>query len=150
VGCLLIETFRKEISMTTRTLGLFASVALFAMTGPRLNRAHAANDNADPPPPLRPPQEAIDACANQKEGAACTLSFHGRSMQGTCAKEPGGHDTLACMPPPPPEAVEACANLSEGATCTVSHHGRDIQGKCRNSPSGPGPLACMPPHPPRR
>ena len=135
--------------MTMRTLGLVAGVALTAMTGLRQNQAHAANDNATPPPPPQPPQEAIDACANKTEGATCMLSFHGRSVQGTCGNGPGGHEPLACMPPPPPEAVEACAKLSEGATCTVSHHGRDMEGKCNNPPSGAGPLACMPPHPPR-
>jgi hypothetical protein len=152
VGCLLIETFRKEISMTTRTLGLFASVALFAMTGPRLNRAHAANDNADPPPPLRPPQEAIDACANQKEGAACTMSLDGQSVQGKCVKGPEGQEPLACMPPPPlrppQEAIDACANQKEGAACTLSFHGRSMQGTCAKEPGGHDTLACMPPPPP--
>jgi len=133
--------------MTTRTLGLFASVALAAMTGFPARQALAANDHGGPP---GPPQEAIDACANQQEGATCMVSFHGQSVQGTCVKGPEGQEPLACMPPPPPEAVEACAKLSEGATCTVSHHGRDMEGKCRLSPSGKGPLACAPPHPPRR
>ncbi|HEX7498866.1 MAG TPA: hypothetical protein VF524_01030, partial [Polyangia bacterium] len=48
------------------------------------------------PPPPRPPQEAIDACANQKEGAVCALSFHGQSVEGTCANGPGGSELLAC------------------------------------------------------
>jgi hypothetical protein len=132
--------------MTTRTLGLFASVTLAAMAGLPTKHALAANDNGGPP---APPQEAIDSCANQSEGATCTLSFHGRSIEGTCAQGPGGNEPLACMPPPPPEAVEACVKLSEGATCTVSHHGRDMEGKCRLSPGGNGVLACAPPHPPR-
>ena len=135
--------------MTTRTLGLFASMTLAALTGFPPVQALAANDNGGPPAPPQPPQEAIDACANLSEGATCTLSFHGRTVEGTCGKRPGGNETLACMPPPPPEAVDACSKLSEGATCTVSHHGRDMEGKCRLSPSGKGPLACAPPHPPR-
>jgi hypothetical protein len=96
-----------------------------------------------------PPQEAISACTSLKDGATCTLSFHGNSVQGTCGKGPGGSETLACMPSPPPEAIEACANLTDDATCTVSHHGRDMEGKCKTPPSGSGQLACMPSHPPR-
>jgi hypothetical protein len=126
--------------MTAKILGLFSSMALAALMG------SASQAHANPPDP---PQEAIDACANLKDGAACTLSFHGHTMQGTCGKGPGGNETLACMPPPPPEAIEACANLTADATCTVSHHGRDMEGKCKTPPSGSGQLACMPPHPPR-
>jgi hypothetical protein len=132
--------------MTKRTLGILAGMALTAMTGLAAYQARAANDNGEAAGPPRPPQEAIDACANQKEGATCTVSFHGRSLQGTCVKGPEGQEPLACMPPPPPEAVEACANLSEGATCTVSRHGHTVDGTCRLSPSGAAPLACVPPH----
>ena len=54
--------------MTTSTLGLFASVTLAAVTGLGPAQAFPANDNGGP---SAPPQEAIDACANQKEGATC-------------------------------------------------------------------------------
>jgi len=97
----------------------------------------------------QPPQEAMTACASLKDGATCTVSFHGHTVQGTCGKGPGGSETLACIPSPPSEAIEACANLTEDATCTVSHHGRDMEGKCKTPPSGSGQLACMPPHPSR-
>jgi hypothetical protein len=136
--------------MTKRTLGILAGMALAAMTGLARNPARAANDNGEQAAPPHPPQEAIDACANQNEGATCTISFHGKSLQGTCVKGPDGQETLACMPPPPPEAVEACASLSDGATCTVSHHGRTVEGKCRLSPSGAAPLVCVPPPPSHR
>jgi hypothetical protein len=98
-------------------------------------------------PPRRPPQEAIDACANQQEGATCTMSFHGKTVQGACGKGPHGNETLACIPPPPPEAIEACAKLSEGAACTVWRNERNHEGTCRKPPSGSGPLACLPTRP---
>ncbi len=135
--------------MTTRTLGLLASMTFAALTGLAPNRASAANDNGGPP---APPQEAIDACANQQEGATCTVSFHGQSVQGRCVKGPEGQEPLACMPPPPrppQEAIDACANQSEGATCTVSFRGRSIEGTCAKAPGENEPLACMPLHPPR-
>ncbi len=84
--------------MTTRTVGLFASVTLATMAGLPTEQALAANDNGGP----SPPQEAIDACANQREGSTCTMSFHGRPDEGTCAKAPGSDETLACALPHPP------------------------------------------------
>jgi hypothetical protein len=138
----------KETSMTTRTFGLFASVTLAAMTGFPARQAFAANDNGGPP---GPPQEAIDACANQKEGATCTVSFQGQSVQGKCVKGPEGQEPLACMPPPPrppQEAIAACANQSEGATCSLTFHGRTVEGTCGKGPDGNETLACMPPPPP--
>ena len=97
--------------MTTRTLGLLASVTLAAMTGFPPAQALAANDNGGPPAPL---QEAIDACANQKEKATCTVSFHGQSVQGKCVKGPEGQETLACMPPPPQPPEIAGLAVEEG------------------------------------
>lgn len=139
--------------MTKGTLGILAGMALATLTCLARNQVHAANDNDEQAAP-RPPQQAIDACANQKEGATCTISFHGKSLQGTCLKGPDGQEPLACVPPPPPEAVEACAGLSEGAPCTVSHHGRNVEGNCRLPPSGAASdaatLACVPPPPARR
>lgn len=67
------------------------------------------------PPPGRggPPPEAVDACANLTEGAAC--SFEGRRgelVEGQCGMPPHGEEVMACMPEggppggghrPPPE-----------------------------------------------
>ena len=134
--------------MTMRPLGLFAGMALAVMTGLSPNQARAANDNAGPP---QPPQEAMDACANQKEGATCTVSFHGQTVQGKCVKGPEGQGPLACMPPPPKppqEAMDACANQNEGAVCTLSFHGQSVKGICAKGPGGNEPLVCMPPPPP--
>jgi hypothetical protein len=125
----------------------WAGVAFSALTLVPLSAS--ANDNATAPAPPRPPQEAVDACANLSDGATCTLSFHGQTIEGNCHQGPTGQDPLACVPPPPPEAIEACASLKEGATCTVTHHGHTMPGTCRNPPSGETGLACAP-QPPRR
>jgi len=55
-----------------------------------------------PPPPHKPPQEAFDACKSLSEGAACSASFNGRTMTGTCRKGPRGESELACVPEHPP------------------------------------------------
>jgi hypothetical protein len=147
---LLFEPFTRRKTMNARTFGALTGFALLALTNLRAFDARAANDNAEPAGPPHPPREAVEACSNQQEGAACTVSIHGQAISGKCRKGPDGEGPLACMLPPPPEAVAACASLSEGATCTVSHHGRSLEGKCRNSPWGEGPLACVPPPPARR
>jgi len=116
---------------------LYAGLALGAVS--LLPITASANDPSRPP---RPPQEAIDACANLSSGATCTVPLHGQTIQGKCHMGPSGQAPLACMPPPPLEAVEACASVSEGSACTVTHDGHTMQGSCRNSPSGEGPLAC--------
>jgi hypothetical protein len=99
--------------------------------------------HADPP---SPPQEAFTACANAKEGDACTVSMHGHDVSGTCSQF--GTQGLACRPNrppgPPPEAVAACASSKEGDSCTVTLHGESLSGTCRKGPSGQEPLACMP------
>src|ERR1019366_1508874 len=101
--------------MTTRNVGLVASVALAALLGFPSTKARAAGDREP-----GPPQEAIDACANQGDGATCPMSRHGRALQGICGKGMHGVETIACMPAPPPETIEACAKLNEGAACEVS------------------------------
>lgn len=106
---------------------------------------------ADPPAPPSPPQEAFDACASSKEGDACSVSFQGHSIAGTCATFPGSNK-LACRPngppPPPPEAVKACASSKAGEACTVDMHGHSVTGTCEHGPDGNGPLACRPAGPP--
>ena len=105
-----------------------------------------------PPAPHKPPQEAFDACKSHSEGDACSVSFNGHTMNGTCRKGPDGDATLVCAPAhppgPPPEAVEACNGLAEGATCSVSLHGETLTGTCRKDPRDGNVIACMPAHPP--
>lgn len=58
-----------------------------------------------PPHPHGPPPEAIEACSGLAEGATCAVTLGGDTLDGTCARGPGG-DALACRPaglPPPPE-----------------------------------------------
>ncbi len=106
---------------------------------------------ADPPAPPTPPQEAFDACASSKEGDACSVSFQGHTIAGTCAAFPGS-SKLACRPngppPPPPEAIKACASSKAGDACSVDFHGHTLQGTCAQGPDGSGPLACRPNGPP--
>ncbi len=46
-----------------------------------------------------PPPEAIDACANQSEGAACSFSGRrGEELNGTCLVPPRGEASLVCAP----------------------------------------------------
>ena len=45
-----------------------------------------------------PPQQAIEACAGQSEGASCAFSGHRGDVAGTCIVPPGGQDLLACAP----------------------------------------------------
>lgn len=50
----------------------------------------------------KPPQVALDACRNRAEGDACSVSFRGNTLAGTCRKLPGGDDGLVCLPEGPP------------------------------------------------
>lgn len=114
--------------------------------------APLAAQSGPPPGPMRPPQEAIEACANRAEGDACSVTFGDRTMDGTCRKGPNGDGSLACAPKappgPPPEAIRACANLSKGDACKVTLGDRTLDGTCVTGPHGDEPLACMP-APPR-
>ncbi|HEX4337612.1 MAG TPA: hypothetical protein VH062_16980 [Polyangiaceae bacterium] len=115
----------------------------------------AQSAGGGPPPHGQPPQEAIEACASKAEGDACSVTFHDRTMDGTCRKGPNGEGTLACAPKgpppgPPPEAVQACANLAKGDACKVTFGDHTMEGTCVNGPSGNEPLACFPARPPNQ
>ena len=45
-----------------------------------------------------PPPEAIEACADQAEGAACTFSGRRGDVSGSCIVPPNGEEALACAP----------------------------------------------------
>ena len=114
------------------------------------------------PPPFGPPPEAFAACQDLSDGAACSVTFHEQTLDGTCRKGPNASAALACVPanmpppplpgPPPPEAFAACKDLADGATCSVTFQDRTLDGTCRKGPDGKGELACaptrMPPPPP--
>jgi hypothetical protein len=70
-----------------------------------------------PPTPRKPPQEAFDACKSLAEGDACSVSFNGHTMNGTCRKGPNGEGELVCAPPHPaePPPTGSSAMLSDSA-----------------------------------
>ncbi len=70
---------------------------------------------ADAPPPHKPPQEAFDACKGSTEGAACSVTFHDRTLTGTCKKGPNGESDLACVPDHPPGPPPAGSGQSIGS-----------------------------------
>ena len=50
-------------------------------------------------PPRQPPPEAFSACANHREGDACTVAIFGRTIEGTCATfPPQPQQGLVCRP----------------------------------------------------
>jgi hypothetical protein len=102
---------------------------------------------SDRPPPRKPPQAAIDACAKSSKGDACSVTLGARTMNGTCEPMPSS-STLACRlerpPGPPPEAVDACNGASAGDACSVTFGDRTVNGTCERGPDGNGPLACRP------
>lgn len=70
----------------------------------------------DEPPRHEPPQ-AFDACKSLTEGAACSVTFNGHSMTGTCRKGPHGESQLACVPerplgPPPSDSNQALTDTA--------------------------------------
>lgn len=51
-----------------------------------------------------PPPEAYEACNDLEKSAECSVSFHDRTLQGSCVADDEG--ALFCLPddmPPPPE-----------------------------------------------
>lgn len=76
-----------------------------------------------PPPPHEPPREAFDACKSLSEGAACSVSFNGRTMTGTCRKGPRGESELACVPEHPPGPPPSGSNQT--LTDTALEHKLD-------------------------
>ena len=104
--------------------------------------------------PHQPPREAFEACNGLSAGEACSVTFDGRTLEGTCRTRPDGNGPLVCAPKgflrggPPPEALAACTNLAAGASCSVTLHGHTLEGTCRSGPDGTGPLACFPNAPP--
>lgn len=97
-----------------------------------------------------PPQEAIEACADQTEGSDCKVEFHGRTIEGKCVAGPDEDDPLACMPAggrppgPPPEAFDACAESAEGDACSVELRDHTVEGTCQMDRSDDSLLVCVP------
>jgi hypothetical protein len=105
---------------------------------------------AGPPPGARPPlpPEALSACQKAREGDTCSVTFHDRTLQGTCRTLPD-RTQLACLPAhpsPPAEAFEACAGASADDPCSVRFGDRELEGTCEAA--GDDGLACRPSGPP--
>ena len=156
------DKMRLTLSYAPLLLGIWGTVAFAAddttATRSTLHTSTAASQPAaaDAPPagsePHKPPQAAFDACKSSSEGDACSVSFDGHTMSGTCRKGPNGEAELACVPAhrpgPPPEAVEACKGSAEGASCSMTmRDGQSLSGTCRKGPADSDVMACAPPQP---
>ena len=73
---------------------------------------------ADAPARHRPPREAFDACKSRSEGAACSVTFDGHTMNGTCRKGPKGESELVCAPAHPPGPPPSASNQTLGGAQT--------------------------------
>lgn len=115
-----------------------------------------------------PPQQALDVCANQSLGAACSFNLpNGAHITGTCIAPPN-LGQLACAPQnmqgaqsgqpqvqnvqaqgvnaggPPQQALDACASLTQNAACSFDlPNGVNITGTCITPPNS-SQLACAP------
>lgn len=69
-------------------------------SGPRGGDTLACAPTGGPGAHRGPPQEALTACASSSAGASCSVSMHGRTLNGTCVAGPEGK-ALACMPARP-------------------------------------------------
>ncbi|MBE0672511.1 MAG: glycosyltransferase family 39 protein [Anaerolineales bacterium] len=63
------------------------------MAGTNLSQGTQPQQN----PRQGPPQQALDACANLTQGAACSFNLPNRAIDGTCIAPPN-LDQLACAP----------------------------------------------------
>ena len=77
-----------------------------------------------PPGENEPPAFAYQACADKEEGAACSVSFDGRSIYGSCVL--ALDERLFCLPDPPP-ARPPTGSLSAPSGARVKRE-RDMAG----------------------
>ena len=123
-----------------------AALSVLALASASLTSSSAAQRGAPP----RPPQEALDACADLVRGASCSVETPHGTLEGTCVAPEGL--PLACMPAhppgdrrgPPPEALNACTGHAPESSCLVETPHGSLSGFC-HAPEG-RPLACVPPH----
>ena len=77
----------------TRTITLAAFlVALFLATSAPAGSDKKSGKRRGPPP------QAIEACAEQEEGGACTFTGRRGDVSGTCFVPPRGEHALVCAP----------------------------------------------------
>jgi hypothetical protein len=87
---------------------------------------HSADEDARPPHPHRPPQEAFDACKAREVGSSCSVTFGDKSLEGTC-HEPLEGTELVCAPKgtrPPRRGDRNAHNMEE----TLDRLEREIGG----------------------
>ena len=106
----MIRSIGTELCYLGLLLALGGCSVASAADGPSTSSQSALNAAAtttppsypvDAPPRGKPPQEAFDACKSHSEGDACSVTFDGHTMNGTCRKGPNGETDLACAPPHP-------------------------------------------------
>ena len=88
---------------TDRTLAIGLRAAMLAgLVGVAL----AGNAAQAQPPRREPPPIAFAACEGREDGAACSVSLPGHTIEGTCRAAEDRR--LFCLPahmPPPPEGA---------------------------------------------
>lgn len=91
-----------------------------------------------------PPEQALQACADQAANSQCTFEGRrGQNVEGMCIARRNG-EGLVCRRPPPEQAVQACANQSAEATCSFEgRRGQSVEGMCKASRHSEG-LVCRP------
>lgn len=152
---------------TSRLFGGFFGRNLFNQDepdGPASAPDGGGNIPAQGQPPLgQIPQQALDACASETPGAACSFNLpNGINITGTCITPPNSSQS-ACTPPnlqpaplgqpqpqpgnpggPPQQALRACESLSLGTSCSFDlPNGPHITGTCIVPPNS-SQLACAP------
>jgi len=88
------------MSMFRRNRRVIVTILSTAISGGFSSGAVKANDERP-----RIPQEAVDACRDKGRGDACTVSFRGHEIQGTCFDGDGEKEALFCRPSGPPPGM---------------------------------------------
>ena len=83
-----------SVTNTIRNITLTTILASYLVSG----IANAANDQGSGKR-RGPPPQAIEACADQTEGEACSFSGgRGEEVTGTCIVPPQSEESLVCAP----------------------------------------------------
>jgi hypothetical protein len=123
------HSVRLSLAYSQILFGIWGGTAALAESGDRASAQSAQAAATDLPSPELPadappksPQAAFDACKTASEGDACSVSFDGHTMTGTCRKGPSDEAELACVPDhpsgPPPSGSEHESNRNAYAACS--------------------------------
>ena len=141
-----MKRMKRNLFAACLILSALALMSFPLLAGAQPDGPPPGGGKGGPPPgggnggPPQTSQEAIDACAEKTENAACTFeSPRGDSMSGACELTP--NEELACRPIHP-EAVSACEEKSEGDACELSSpRGDTLKGICQEKAEK---LVCTP------